>query len=103
MAEMMMSVLTTLSSLGSGWTLEKVLKVDVEFARFRPIHGSSYIALPSKIVNCKGLLNFRNNEDRDCFWKNFVAAYHLYHQISLDRIDRSYQTDKVSPTTFNQP
>ena len=27
----------------------------------------------------------------------------MYHQISLDRIDRNYQTDKTSPTTYNQP
>ncbi|XP_075250893.1 uncharacterized protein LOC142343091 [Convolutriloba macropyga] len=103
MVEKMMSVLTTFNSLRSGWTLEKVLKVDVKFARFRPILGSSYIALPSKIANCRGLLNVRNHEDRDCFRYCFVAAYYMYHQISLDRIDRNYQSDKTSPTTYNQP
>ena len=103
MVEKMMSVLATFNSLGSGWTLEKVLKVDFKFARFRPIHGSSYIALPSKIANCRVLLNVRNHEDRDCFRYCFDAAYHMYHQINLDRIDRNYQTDKTSPTTYNQP
>ena len=93
MVEKMMSVLATFNPLGCGWTLEKVLKVDVKFARYRPIHGSSYIALPSKIANCRGLLNVRNHEDRD-FRYCFVAAYHMYHQINLDRIDRNYQTDK---------
>ena len=103
MVENMMSVLTTFNSLGSGWTLEKVLKVDVKFASFRPILGSSYIAFPSKIANCRGFLNVRNHEDQDCFRYCFVAAYHMYHQISLDRIDRNCQTDKASPTTYNQP
>ena len=51
-AEKIMSVLATFNSWGSGWTFENVLIVDVKFARFRPIHGSSYIALPSKIANC---------------------------------------------------
>ena len=103
MLEKMMSVLASFSSLGSGWTLENVLKVDVKFARFRLIHGSSYIALPSKIANCRRLLNVRNHEDRNCFRYIFVAAYHMYYQISLDRIDRNYQTDKTSTITCNQP
>ena len=88
MVEKMINLLATFNSLGIGWTLEKVLKVDVKFARFRPIHNSSYIALPSKIANCRGLLNVRNHEDRDCFRYCFVAAYHMYHQTSLDRIDQ---------------
>ena len=98
-----MSVLSTFSFLGIGWTLEKVLKVDIRFDRFRPIHGSSYFALPSKNASYRGLLKVWNHEDQDCFRHCFVAAYHMYHQISLVRIDRNYQTDKTSPTTYNQP
>ena len=52
MAENIMRVLALFYSWGSGWTFENVLKVDVKFARFRPIHASSYFALPSKIANC---------------------------------------------------
>ena len=95
--------LATFNSLRTDWTLKKVLKVGVKLARFRPIHGSSYIALLPKVANCRGLLNVRNHEDRDYFRYCFVAAYHMYHQISLDRIDRHYQTDKTAPTTYNQP
>ena len=54
MVEKMMSVLATFNSLGSAWTFEKALKVDINFAQFRPIHGSSLFALPSKIANCRG-------------------------------------------------
>ena len=68
MVKKMMSVMTTFESMGSGWVLEKVLIVDVKFARFRPIRGSSNIALPTKIVNCRGLLNIRNHEDQHCFY-----------------------------------
>ena len=67
MVEKMMSVLTTFASIGSAWVLEKVLKVYVKFARFRPIRGSSYIALPTKIANCRDLLNIRNHDDQQCF------------------------------------
>ena len=103
MLEKMMSVLATFNSLRSGWTLEKTLKFDVKFARFRPINCSSFIALLSKIANCRGLLNVRDNEDRDSFRYCFVAAYHMFHHIGPDRIDRNYQTDKTSPIAYNQP
>ena len=102
MVEKMMNVLATFNSLGSVWTLENVLQVDVKLARFRQFPVSSYIALPSKTSNCRGLLNVRNHEDWDCFSYCFVAVYHMYQHISLDRIDRNYQTDKHSPTTYNQ-
>ena len=32
-----------------------------------------------------------------------MAAYHLHHGISLDRVDQNYQTAKTSPTTYNEP
>ena len=97
-----MSVLTTFASMGSGWVLEKVLKVGVKFARFRPIRGSSYVALPTKIANCRGLLSLRNHDDQQCFRYCYVTAYHLHHGISLDRVDQNYQTAKTYPTTYNQ-
>ena len=103
MVEKMMSVLTTFASMGSGWVLEKVLKVDVKFARFRRIRGSSYIALPTKTANCRGLLNIANNDDRHCFRYRYVAAYHLHHGINLDRVDQNYQTAKTFSTTDNRP
>ena len=80
MVEKVMSVLTTFASMGSGWVLEKVQKNDVKFARFRPIRGSSSIALPTKIANCRGLLNIRNHEDQQCF-RYCYDLYHLHQHI----------------------
>ena len=47
MVEKMMIVLTIFASNGSGRVLEKVIKIIVDFARYRPITGSSYNALHS--------------------------------------------------------
>ena len=82
MVEKMMIVLTTFASNGSGWVLEKVIKITVNFARYQPITGSSYIALPSKLQNCRGLLNIRNHEDANCFLYCYIAAYHMHNNIS---------------------
>ena len=82
MVKKMMSVSKKFASMGSGWVLEKAPLVDVKFARFRPIRSSSYIAFPTKITNCRGLLNIRNHEDHQCFRYSYVAACHLHRGIS---------------------
>ena len=106
--EKMMIVLTTFASNGSGWVLEKVIKVTVNFARYRPITGSSFIAIPSKLQNCRGLLNIRNHEDANCFLYCYINAYHMHNNISLDGPGRNYNTDRNSsedykPANFHQP
>ena len=102
MVEKMMIVLTTFASNGSGWVLEIVIKVNVNFARYRHITGSSFLALPLKLKNCRGLLNIRNHEDANCFLYCYTAAYHMHNNISLDRPGRNYNTDKTSPETYKQ-
>ena len=102
MLEKMMAVLSTFASSGSGWVVEKIIKLDVKFARYRPIRGSSYLALPHKLANCRGLLNIRNHDGANCFNYCFVAAYHAHHGISLDRDDRNYHIDKTFPATYQQ-
>ena len=62
MMDKKLTVLSTFASSGSGGILEKVIKVDVKFAHFRQVNGSSYLAPPMKIADCCGLLNIRNHK-----------------------------------------
>ena len=103
MVEKTIGVSTPFDSMGSGWVLEKCRELMKKFARFRPVRGSSYIALSTKVANCGDLLNIINHEDQPCFRYCYVAAYPLHHKINLDKIDQNYQTHKTSPTTYNQP
>ena len=57
MAKKMMAALPAFASSGSGWVVEKIIKLDIKLARNRPIRGSSYLALPHMLINCRGLLN----------------------------------------------
>ena len=45
MVERMLAVLFTSASSGSGWLLEKVLRVNIKFSKCRPASCSSYIDL----------------------------------------------------------
>ena len=96
-----MAVLSMFASSGSGWVVEKIIKIDIKFARYRPI-CSSYLALPHMLANCRGLLNIRKHDDANCFNYCFMAACLARHGISLDRDDRNYHIDKTSPATYQQ-
>ena len=101
MAEKMIAVLSAFASSGSGWVVEKISKLDVKFPATDQ-RGSSYLALPYKLANCRGILNIRNHDDAKCFNCCFVAAYHAHHGITLDRDDRNYHIDKTSPAKYQQ-
>ena len=106
MVDEMLTVLATFASSGSGWIfirkwLEKVIKLDVKFARYRPVNGSSYLTLPVKIANGRGLLNKRNHNDKNCFKYCYIAANHLQNNISLERYGRNSNTERTSPDTYS--
>ena len=100
--EKMMIVLLTFASNGSGWVLENFIKIIVNFARYRPITGSSYIALPSKLQNCHGLSNIRNHEHASCFLYCSNAAYDMHNNNRLDRPRTNCSRDENSPETYKQ-
>ena len=71
------NVVSMYASSGSGWINEKVEKLEIGFAKFNPIGGSTYIALPTELSAFKCLLNIRKFNDPNCFLYCFTAAYHL--------------------------
>ncbi|XP_074039510.1 uncharacterized protein [Leptinotarsa decemlineata] len=50
----------------SGWTLEKVVFIEVNINKYSPLSGSSYIKLPEFIALKRAVVNVRN-EDHFCF------------------------------------
>ncbi|XP_033729639.1 uncharacterized protein LOC117318793 [Pecten maximus] len=60
---------------GSNWTLDKVIQIQIHFARYRPLKGSSYIPLPIKLRSKHAIINVQN-EDKKCFMWSVLAALH---------------------------
>ena len=61
---------------GSGWVLDKVLKVFVNIGEYRPLKGSSYIPLPKGLIGCcHGIINIKNNDSK-CFVWSVLASLH---------------------------
>ena len=51
---------------GSNWVFEEVLFLKIQFVRWNPLRGSSWIALPPALQNKKALINMKNEDDM-CF------------------------------------
>ena len=54
-------------SKGSGWVIDRLDSYYINVTKYKPLHGSSYIELPTELKNPKkGLINMKN-EDDECF------------------------------------
>ena len=56
-------------------TFEHIEQLEVHLNKFKPLNGSSYIALPSQLAKRKAIVNMRN-EDHRCFQWAVLAALH---------------------------
>ena len=54
-------------SEGSGWAINNIDSHYINVTTYKPLHGSSYIELPTELRNSKkGLINMKN-KDEECF------------------------------------
>ena len=60
---------------GSGWTLESVMSLSVNIAKYAPLKGSSYIELPKYLKDKKAIINVKN-EDNKCLKWALLSALH---------------------------
>lgn len=73
---------------GSGWTLQNVDGIMLRLTRYRPLGGSSYICLPSKIVNKKAVVNPKNLNDNRCFLWALLSKHIRGHE--RNRVNKRY-------------
>ena len=60
---------------GSGWTLESVMSLSVNIAKYTPLKGASYIDLPKYLKDKKAIVNVKNQDDECLKWA-LLAALH---------------------------
>ena len=59
-------VLANFQQSGSNWVFQKIIRLEIHFANWQPLGGSTFIPLPAKINNKGAVLNPKN-EDNQCF------------------------------------
>ena len=102
MVDKMVNTLFTFTASGSGWILDKILELDVNFAAFNPIRGSSYLPTPPELDASHLLLNIRNRQDHNCFLYCFTAAWHLKNGPLLYVASRDSIARRTSPDTYSR-
>ena len=51
----------------SGFVLDHVLYIDIDFHKLKLTRGSSYIPLPDVLAKKKAIINPKNKNDEECF------------------------------------
>ena len=59
-------VLANFQQSGSNWVFQEIQRLEIHFANWQPLGGSTFIPLPAKLKNKKGVINIKN-EDNQCF------------------------------------
>ena len=59
-------VLANFQQSGSNWVFQQIQRLEIHFANWQPLGGSTFIPLPAKIKNKKAVINPKN-EDNQCF------------------------------------
>ena len=76
---------------GSGWTVTKVLNVHLDFAKYTPLKGSSYLDLPDKLKSKKAIVNVKNNDNECLKWALLSALHPIDHGSHPDRVSKYKQ------------
>ena len=97
----MTNTLFTFTASGSGWIMDRIVELEVRFATFNPIRGSSYLPTPPELDASRLLLNIRNRQDHNCFLYCFTAAWHLKYGPLLFVASRDSSAKRTSPDTYS--
>ena len=94
---------------GSGWTVTKVLNVYLDFAKYTPLKGSSYLDLPDKLKSKKAIVNVKNQDNECLKWALLSALHPVEHGRNPDRVSKYKQYENELnfagiefPTPLNQ-
>ena len=74
-------VLTNFQQSGSNWVFQEIQRLEIHFANWQPLGVSTFIPLPAKLKNKKGVINIKN-EDNQCFKWCVVRALNPVDQNS---------------------
>ena len=91
--------MATFQSMGSGWRLHSIIRLELHTVRYNPLRGKSYIPLPKELAN---IINMKNDDNQCFLWCVLRALNPKEH--NLKRVDTElrekenteYEGDRVS-------
>ena len=86
MTERILEKMATFQSMGSGWRLYSIIKLELHTTRYNPLRGETWIPLPKELATKKAIINLKN-EDNKCFLWCVLRAFNpkANHRKRLDK------------------
>ena len=66
MVERIIENMATFQSMGSGWRLHSIIRLELHTVDYNPLRGETYLKLPKELANKKAIINVKN-KDNQCF------------------------------------
>ena len=73
---------------GSDWVIDRILTVYLEFARYEPIRGGTYIPTPSKLKAKQAIINIKNRDDQCLRWALRAALFPVQVNVCKPAVTR---------------
>ena len=68
MTERILEKMATFQSMGSGWRLYSIIKLELHTTRYTPFRGETWIPLPKELANKKAIINMQNKDNKCFLW-----------------------------------
>ena len=68
MTERILEKMATFQSMGSGWRLYNIIKLELHTTRYEPLRGETWLPLPKELANKKAIINAKNKDNKCFLW-----------------------------------
>ena len=68
MTERILEKMATFQSMGSGWRLYSIIKLELHITRYTPLRGETWIPLPKELADKKAIIKMQNKDNKCFLW-----------------------------------
>ena len=68
MTERILEKMATFQSMGSGWRLYDIIKLELHTVDCNPLRGETWLPLPKELANKKAIINAKNKDNKCFLW-----------------------------------
>lgn len=76
---------------GSGWTVDKICKLELGICRYDPLFATSYVDLPKELKGKKAVLNIKNSDEKCFLWSVLASLHPLSRFNNPQRVAKYFQ------------
>ena len=86
MVERIIEKMATFQSMGSGWRLYSITKLELHTVRYNPLREETQVSLPKELADKKAIINMQNKDNKCFLW--CVLRYLYPDNKNLQRLDK---------------